>query len=597
MTRQPRQHHLPRQLLAPRDGEMGRGLLAVVLGLVGQLAGVGLLASAAWLITTASLRPPVLTLTVAIAAVRIFALLRGTGRYGERLASHDLALRVLARMRVWAFVHLEPLVPGGWDGASRGDLLARFVSDVDGLQDLYVRVALPFVGAVSTAAITVAAAAFLDPEAGLILGVGLGLATLVLPVLSAVLGTYGGTGRAECRGRRDRLVVELMHSSSELTVFGAQGEWVDRVQRAERAVAREEARASLASGFGHATGVALGGLLAAAVVAASLPAFDAGRISGVVVAVLGFLALASGEAVSSLAESFAKLAGVLGGARRVLALDSVQDPGVTGIDDSPGSGNATRGELAPGHVPAIAFDDVSVAYPQRNRPALDQVSLCIGPGEHLALIGESGAGKTTLGHLLLGFVRPTRGRVTFDGADLADLDPESARALVAWAPQDPHVFHTTLAANLRLARPLATDADLMAVLGQVGLERWVDGLFDGLATMLGERGATVSGGERQRLGVARALLADRPVLVLDEPTAHLDAENEERLRTAVLAASTGKTLLWITHRHVGLAAFDQVVTVADGHVAVDKAVVSGIIGPARPGLRCRPAEDPAPHLC
>jgi len=572
------QRHQLSELLAPRDGELGRGLLAIMFGVVGQLAGVGLLASAAWLITTASLRPPVLTLTVAIAGVRMFALLRGTARYGERLASHDLALRALARMRVWAFAHLEPLVPGGSTRRGRGDLLARFVSDVDGLQDLYVRVALPLVSAASTAAITVVAAALLDPEAGLVLGVGLGTAVLILPLVTLVLGAYGGTRRAARRGERDGLIVELLHGSSELVVFEAEERWAGRVHAGDTAVAREESRASLATGLGHGMGVALGGLLAAAVVAASLPALDSRHISGVVVAVLGFLALGSAEAVSNLAESFAKLTGVLGGARRILALATTEGTSGTSME-KPRATSIPVGRLTteglhppltphsiPRGVPTVRLDEVSVTYGDRLRPALDHVSLFIPPGDRVALIGASGAGKTTLGHLLLGFVQPTKGQVRFDGVDLTELDAEAARALVAWAPQDPHVFHTSLAANLRLARPLATDTDLVAALAQVGLEAWLGHLPDGLSTMLGERGNTVSGGERQRLGVARALLADRPVLVLDEPTAHLDKASEACLRASVLAASAGKTLVWVTHRLADLDAFDQVVRLHSGRV-------------------------------
>lgn len=557
------------RFVVPRGGELSRGAVAVGLGLVGQLAAVGLLASAAWLITTASLRPPVLTLTVAIAAVRLFALVRGTSRYGERLASHDLALRTLARMRVWAFARLEPLVPGSWPGDRRGDLLARFVSDVDGLQDLYVRVALPLTSAVATGLITVAVAVLLDPEAGLALAVGLGIATVALPLLSWAVGAYGGSDRAGRRGDRDALVVEVLHGASELTVFGAQAMATARVLDAGAALARRDNRESIARAFGHAMGVGLGGLLAVAVVAASIPAFDAGRISGVVVAVLAFLALGSAEAVSNLPESFAKLAGVLGGARRIMALAAPEGIGGHGAGGAGPVGHQLV--VAPGPVPTIGITGVSVAYSTTRRPALADVDLAVRAGEHVAVVGESGAGKTTLGHLLLGFVQPTGGRVTFDGVDLGRLEPDAARRLIAWAPQDPHVFHTSLAANLRLARPEATDGDLFAVLRLVGLHSWLRQLPAGLGTVLGERGSTVSGGERQRLGVARALLADRPVLVLDEPTAHLDADNEALLRTAVLSASTGKTLIWITHRVAGLDAFDEVVTLHRGRVVAEGA--------------------------
>lgn len=546
------------RLLAPRGGEVSRGLLAVGLGAVGQLASVGLLATAAWLITTASERPPVLTLTVAIAGVRLFALLRGTSRYGERLASHDLALRVLARIRVWAFAHLEPLVPGAWPGNRRGDLLARFVSDVDGLQDLYVRVGIPFAAALATLGITVAAAALLDPEAGLVLAAGLAVAVFAVPLTTGVIGAYGGAAQSDRRGARDSIMVELLHGSSEIAVFGAGHEAVAHILKAERDLAVHNRRASVSRALGAGMGVALGGVLTAAVVAASIPALDAGRISGVVVAVLGFLALGSAEAVSNLPASFARVVGALGGANRLLSLASASE--------SAGRQEEDHGEVvAPGRAPTIELDDVTVTYDRRRRPALEHVDLTIGAGQHVAVVGASGAGKTTLGHLLLGFTRPTEGRVVFDRVDLSHIDPEAARRMIAWAPQDPHVFHTTLAGNLRLARPRATDGELENVLGQVGLGEWLDRLSNRLDTVLGERGATVSGGERQRLGVARALLADRPVVILDEPTAHLDGESETLLRSSVLAATPGKTLIWITHRVGDLHMFDRVVTLHHGH--------------------------------
>jgi ABC-type transport system involved in cytochrome bd biosynthesis fused ATPase/permease subunit len=229
---------------------------------------------------------------------------------------------------------------------------------------------------------------------------------------------------------------------------------------------------------------------------------------------------------------------------------------------------------------SFALKGVSVSYDPARPPALDGVDLEIGAGCHLAVVGRTGAGKTTLSHLLLGFVEPQRGQVTVGGIDIRRWDAEAVRNLIAWAPQDPHVFHTTVAANLRLARPEASDAELATVLAEVGLEQWLAHLPDGLAAMLGERGETLSGGERQRLGVARALLSDRSFLLLDEPTAHLDATAESALREAVLGAAQDKTLIWITHRDLGLDAFDMVVTLDHGGVA---ASMAGAAGPGAVG--------------
>jgi ATP-binding cassette subfamily C protein CydCD len=553
-----------RALLLPTGPERKRGAQAVTLGITGQLAAIGLLASSAWLISTAALRPPVLTLTVAIAAVRMFALLRGTARYGERLASHDLALSVLARVRVFAFERLEPLVPSRLSGGRRGDLLSRFVSDVDGIQDLYVRAAVPLVGTLATAAISVLVAFLLDPNAGLVLGLGLLVGALILPPVTTALGTWGGAGLGRERGARDALLVEAIHGASEIAVFGADEAVLQRLAKLEGAVDRQARQRSVAEGVGQAMGVALGGLLAAATVAASLPALDAGQISGVTVAVLGFLALASADVVAGLPEAFSTMGTIVAGARRVWRMPSTSAAAVV-----------QRSAQMPTALD-FKLEQVVVSFDHRRSPALAGVNLELRHGCHLALIGGTGAGKTTIANLLLGFLDPDQGRVTLGGVDLRRLDPEATRRLIAWAPQDPHIFHTTVAGNLRLACPNASDERLAAALHTVGLSPWLARLPEGLSQILGDRGTTVSGGERQRLGVARALLSDRAFLLLDEPTAHLDAAAEAGLRRAVLASARGRTLLWITHRQLGLDDFDRVVKVDCGHLATNGARPSSV---------------------
>jgi thiol reductant ABC exporter CydC subunit len=571
MTRQPSPPATLISLLALRDQEPTRAFQAVALGVTSQVATLGLLTTSAWLITTASLRPPVLTLTVAIAAVQLFALLRGTARYGERLASHDLALRVLGRLRAWAYAHIEPMVPARWPGARRGDLLARFVSDVDGVQDLYVRALIPLATATVTAIMAILTATLLLPAAGLVIGAGLLVGIVVSPLASLALAERDGSDTTALRGDRDALIVEALHGSAELAVFGADHRFIARLEVIERDLDRRARRSALATSLAQTSATALGGLVACAVIIVSLPSLRANHVDGVTVAVLAFLALASADIVSTLPEAFARLATTLRGAKRVLAIES-SDPALdhegkllvpTPPTRAAGLPVGNRANEVP---PVIAFHNVAIVFDPSRPPALDRFDLHLAAGRHIAIIGPSGAGKTTIAHTLLHFVEPNRGSMTYDGIGSKRFDPDDLRRLIAWAPQRPHLFRTSLAANMRVARPAATDADIVTALDCVGLGAFLADLPLGLDTIIGERASTVSGGELQRIGVARALLASRPVLLLDEPTANLDPGQAEQLQAAVLAAAATKTLIWITHQYEKLNDFHEVIQISGGRI-------------------------------
>lgn len=562
----------PRALRA----NVARGFLAVGLGLVGQLSTLGLLATSAWLITTSSLRPPLLTLTVAIAAVRLFALLRGIGRYGERLASHDLALRVLARLRVWAYRRLEALVPGGLGRVSTGDVLSRVVTDVDATQDLLVRLALPLATGLATASVAVALAAVLLPTAGIALASGLALGALVIPALAHHFGRHGSRSVAAERARLTASIVETIEGAPDLIAFGAARTAVANVDRTEAELSRALRTRAAAAGIAHGLGTLVVGATTLTVTVLGVDALGSnpvgdGHLSAVAVAVLGFVTLASFEAISTLPEAFARLDTMLGSARRVRQLE----------DHVPPVSEPQVPQALPIGPPALVLDGVAASYSPKARAAIDGIDLALLPGKRVAVVGPSGAGKSTLALVALRFVDFSAGRVTLNGIDVRHLPSDHVRACIAWAPQDPHIFTTTLSANLRLARPDATDGDLVALLDALGLGRWLDGLPRGIHTELGERGVTVSGGERQRIGLARALLARRPILLLDEPTAHLDEPTETLVRRAVLARSAGRALLWITHRLAGLEDFDDVVVLRDGRV-VERGHASVLAGRGGP---------------
>jgi ATP-binding cassette, subfamily C, bacterial CydC len=537
-----------RRLLALAGMPARRVGLSVLLGALAVGFGIALLATAGYLISRAAERPPILSLTVTIVLVRFFGLARPIARYLERLASHDLALRALARIRARFYARIEPLAPAELGAFRDGDLLSRMVGDVDALQGLYLRGIGPPLVAVLTGAACVVATAIVLPEAAAILAIGLVAGGIAVPALAAYLGRAAGRRQAEARGELSALLVELLRGAPELVVYGRERDMMARVRQADAELARLGRRDALTTGLAEALSVLVAGLTAAGVLAVAVSAHDAGALDRVLVATLALLALASFEAVASLPWTARELASLLASGRRILEL----------TDRAPRIADPLR----PAHPPAsatVALESVTARYSDEERPALSGVDLRLDPGRRVALVGPSGAGKTTVVNLLLRFLDPEEGRVTLAGRDLREYRQEDVRRTFALAGQEAHVFDSTIRENLRLARPAASDDELHDVLDRVRLAEWVAGLPDGIDTRVGEEGMELSGGQRQRVVLARALLADAPVLVLDEPTAHLDPATAEALMEDVLDAAEQRTVLLITHRREGLARMDEVV--------------------------------------
>jgi thiol reductant ABC exporter CydC subunit len=541
---------------------------ALGLGVVGQLAGVGLVGTSAWLVVTASLRPPVLMLSTAIAAVRLFALLRGAARYGERLVAHASALRLLGRLRVWAFARLEPLVPGVLP-ARRGDVLARVVADVERAGDLAVRVVGPLAALGASTVLSVALVATLDRRAGVVLGAGCVLAALLATGVHRGAGTARLGRPAELRGRRDAALLEVVQAAPDLVAFGRAGEAVAALGRTEAELDRATRAATAPRDLAELFVAAIAGVTTAAVVAVVAPtAATAGAPAPAVLALVALVTLTAVDGLVAVPDAAATGALAAAGLARVVELGEPAAPPrplvVAATGTTPRTATRARGGQPGGAAralatPAIVVDDVTVVRDRARGPVLEAASLEVAVGECVGLVGPSGAGKTTIAELVLGFLEPTTGSVLVLGEDPAVAAAGGTGPPVAWSPQDPPVFATTVRANLALARPEADDGALHAILTAVGLADWLGGLGAGLDTVLAERGTSVSGGERQRLGVARALLADRPVLVLDEPTAHLDEASAAALTAAVQATLGGRSCLWITHEATDYRAFDRVV--------------------------------------
>jgi ATP-binding cassette, subfamily C, bacterial CydC len=537
-----------RRLLALAGMPARRVGLSVLLGALAIGFGIALLATAGYLISRAAEHPPILSLTVTIVLVRFFGLARPIARYIERLVSHDLALRALARIRARFYARIEPIAPAELGAFRRGDLLSRMVGDVDALQGLYLRGIGPPLVAVLTGAACVVATAIALPEAAAILAIGLVVGGIAVPALAAYLGRAAGRRQAAARGELSALLVELLRGAPELVVYGRERDMMARVRQADAELARLGRRDALTAGLAEALSVLVAGLTAAGVLAVAVSAHDAGALDRVLVATLALLALASFEAVASLPGTARELASLLASGRRILEL----------TDRAPRIADPLR----PAHPPAsatVALESVTARYSDEERPALSGVDLRLDPGRHVALVGPSGAGKTTLVNLLLRFLDPEEGRVTLAGRDLREYRQEDVRRTFALAGQEAHVFDSTIRENLRLARPAASDDELHDVLDRVRLAEWVASLPEGIDTRVGEEGMELSGGQRQRIVLARALLVDAPVLVLDEPTAHLDPATAEALMDDALDSAEERSVLLITHRREGLARMDEVV--------------------------------------
>ena len=528
-----------------------RGPMAVSI-LAGSLAvgfGVALMTSAGYLISRAAEQPPILSLTVVIVAVRFFGLARPLARYCERLVSHDAALRALATIRSRFYERIEPLAPAQLREYRSGELLARMVGDVDALQSLYVRGLGPPIVALLVGAASVAVAAAVLPAAGAILAVGLLLAGLVVPLAGSALSRAAARRQAGVRGRLTAELVEVLRGAPELVVYGREEETLGRVRTADRELARLARRDALAAGLADALSILVVGATVAGVLAVAVAAHETAALDRVLVATLALLALASFDAVAPLPVAARELFGSLAAGRRVLDLTdrqaAIRDPAVPAP--------------APSRSDVVTLEAVTARYAAGEDPALSGFDLRLEPGRRIALVGPSGAGKTTVVNLLLRFLDPEEGRVMIAGRDIREYRQSDVCALFALAGQDAHVFNSTIRANLAIGRPDAGDEELWNALRRARLADWVVSLPDGLDTLVGEEGAQLSGGQHQRLTIARALLSKAPVLILDEPTAHLDPETAQALMDDVFTEAGERTVLLITHRPEGLQQVDEVV--------------------------------------
>ncbi|MEV2256057.1 thiol reductant ABC exporter subunit CydC [Streptomyces sp. NPDC050147] len=536
-----------------------RRLLPATLASAGsELAAAALTATAAWLITRAAEQPPLASVSLAIVAVRALALGRGALRYVDRLLGHDGVLRAVAGFRTQVYEALVPLAPAGTPAFRSGDLLTRLVDDVDAAQNLLLRVLIPAAAACTVAATATSLATVLLPQAGALLGLLLAVAGLIVPALVLALSRRTSRSEKAARSELASLSLDLTRGAADLAAYGALGRAHERNRRACDRIAALERRAAWATSIASTTVLLLQATATIGVTWLALHAHTAGNLSAVHLTVLAVLALVSFEALTPLPTAARHLAEVRAGARRLADLLDTPPP----VTDP-----ATAAPLLTTRAPVgVDITDLRVRHLPDGPAALDGVSLRLPPGCLTVLLGASGSGKSTLVAALMRFVPYEAGSIRVGGRELRECAGTDARRAITGMTQDAHVFHTTIRANLLLARPDATDAELREAARRAHLLTWIESLPDGWDTLLGENGSAMSGGQRRRLLLTRALLADPPVLVLDEPTEGLDDDTAEAVLADILHATHGRTTLLITHNASNLTTADQTLTLAHGRI-------------------------------
>ncbi len=516
---------------------------AVAFGVLSAASAVALLAVSAWLITRASEQPSLIYISVAVVGVRAFALGRAVFRYLERVTGHDAAFHQLAAIRAGMVAQLVPLAPDGLGDTRRGDLLSTLADDVDELQNRSLRVIQPLVTAGIVSIVTVVGVTILLPFAGLILTVAL--------LLAGILGTFANgsvSSRAErsiapLRSELNDRVLDLVSNLPVLTAFGAleseTRKAVDAGAKLTRAIRSRASGAALTAGLVSvlAGGATIGAFLV------GVPALDAHRIDAPTLAVLALVPLAVFEVFGMVPLALGARRQVIASAERIARTVPSAIP--AGIPVDPPQPN---GLPAPTHDDLVlVLDDVTAHWPNSGQPVIHGVSLQLHRGERMVVEGPTGSGKTALAHVLTRFI-DYDGSYRLEGAEVRDLAQDDVRTVVGLCEQQPYLFDSDIRQNLLFARDTATDAELEAVLERVGLAEWLRDR-GGLGARVGERGALVSGGQAQRIALARALLADVAVLIADEPTANVDLDVADRIVRDIVtvAAESGTAVILISH--------------------------------------------------
>jgi thiol reductant ABC exporter CydC subunit len=534
---------------------IGSASLAVLLGFATIASSVGLMATSAYIIAAAALQPSIAALQVAIVGVRFFGLARGVFRYLERYLSHQVTFHLLARLRVWFYEAIEPLAPARLHPYHSGDLLTRLAADIETLQHFYIRVIAPPLVAGLTALLLGAWLSAYDLRLALTGLLFLALVGLGLPLFMQRLSRGIGRQSIAARAELNIALVDAIQGLADLLLAGREDDQQRRVARLSQELLTLQERLAWLTGLHNA----LAGLLingsTLAILLLAVPLVSQGQLDGLYLDVLVLGVVASFEAVLPLPEAFHYLESSLAAGRRLFEMAEARPA----VDET--------GPVSPAPQDySLAVTNLKFRYNDTEPFVLNGFSFHLPQGGRLALVGPSGAGKSTLINLLARFWDYQAGQIRLGGYDLRDYRPADARRLMSVVSQRTQLFNGTIRENLLVARPEAAQEQLIEAARQAQIHDFIQSLPHSYETWVGEQGLRLSGGERQRIAIARAILRDAPILILDEPTANLDALVEQELLLAIHTLMAGRTTLLATHRLTQMEMMDEILVLQQGRV-------------------------------
>lgn len=533
-------------------------LLGIILAILTLLASIGLLTLSGWFLAGTSLAGFAgiysFNYMLPAAGVRGAAIFRTAGRYFERLVSHDATFRVLSHLRVFTFKKILPLSPGGIARFRQGELLNRLVADVETLDHLYIRVISPIIAAFVVIMTIMFGLGLIDARLANTLGGIMLTLLIVLPFVFYYAGKPIGRDLTDLRGQYRTVLTSMLQGQAELTVFGALPRFRQNLAQLEAKWLHRQAQQANLTGLSQSLMILASGLTATLILWLAADGIDNSFMPEALIALFTFCALAAFESLAPVTVAFQHLGQVMTSATRISHLIE-QKPDVT----FPEKGGEKNNRAT------LTMHNVCFTYPTQPMQVINHVDLTIEAGQHIALLGKTGCGKSTLLQLINRAFDPTHGTISLNNLPIADYDEATLRSMMSVVPQRVHVFSHTLRENLTMAKEDATDEELKHVLQQVGLGQLLEN-DEGINAWMGDGGRQLSGGEQRRLGLARALLHNAPLVLLDEPTEGLDADTEQQILALLHQHCQGKAVLMITHRLHGLDKMDKICVMDGGKI-------------------------------